>query len=66
MARRRELRPPAERLVTSRGAMERLEISRRTLYRWGELGLITTWKVGGTNRYDIAELDRMITRRVAS
>jgi DNA-binding transcriptional MerR regulator len=46
--------------------MERLGISRRTLYRWGELGLITTWKVGGSNRYDVAELDRMITRRVAS
>lgn len=57
------LKPTADRLVTTSGACRRLGISRRTLYRWGELGLVTVYKIGASNRYDITELDAMVVRR---
>ena len=63
MPRSRSLRPPVERLVGTPAACRRLGVSRRTLYRWGELGLVSVFKVGSSNRYDIDELDAMVMRR---
>lgn len=55
--------PEVQYLVPTRVAEERLDISRRTLYRWGELGLVNVYKVGASNRYDVRELDAMVTGR---
>lgn len=56
--------PDPKSLVSAAAALTRLGVSRRTLYRWGQLGLVTVYKVGSRNRYDIAELDAMVVRAV--
>lgn len=53
--------PHPDQLLTTRAAMKRLGISRRTLFTWTEHGLVTVYKIGTRNRYDIAELDALIT-----
>ena len=63
MPRTRTPKPPVERLVGSHAACRRLGVSRRTLYRWGELGLVSVFKVGSSNRYDVEELDALVMRR---
>jgi predicted site-specific integrase-resolvase len=63
MSRTRMAKPPVERLVDTQAACRRLGISRRSLYRWGDLGLVTVYKIGASNRYDVDELDAMVMRR---
>lgn len=58
--------PSPEYLITAKDVLARLGISRRTLYRWGEIGAVTVYKIGGHNRYDVREIDAQVTRRVAS
>lgn len=51
------------RKLTAREACERLAISRQTLWKWREAGIVTTFKnVRGQLRFDPLELDRVFSR----
>ena len=50
-------------LITARAAADYLGVSLRSIYRWGDRGVMPVYKVGGTNRYDLRDLDALVTRR---
>lgn len=51
-------------LLKPREAASRLTISVRTLYRLRSQGLISSIRVGGTNRFALSEVNRLLNEGV--
>lgn len=47
--------------ATETESAEHARVSNNTIRRWREKGLITGYKVGRTVRYDLCEIDELIT-----
>lgn len=50
----------AEHLVTAKEAMETLQVSKTTLWRWEKLGYLVPVRVGGGNRYKYSDIQRIM------
>lgn len=48
-----------EQYLTTREVCDRLKISRPTLHRWREEGIIKAYKVGGIVRFSDKEIERV-------
>jgi excisionase family DNA binding protein len=63
---RRNTIPRPEDLLTMREAATIYKVSRPTIYRWANDGLITLWKVGACTRVDRIEIEKRVIRRAVA
>lgn len=54
---------PEEALLTQWEVMEKLGVSRSTLWRWSQIGYLTPVKVGVRVRYKADEVDALVTNK---
>ena len=48
-------------LLTVRQTMELLGVTRSTIYRWEQSGILTAVRIGGVVRFRRADLDRLMS-----
>ena len=51
-----------EKLLTVKEALQELRISRATLYRYIEDGLLPSYKLRGTRRFKISDIEKMVRK----
>lgn len=49
-----------EALVTTEKAMELLDVSKTTMWRWKQRGYLTPIRIGGNDRYRLSDIKKII------
>ena len=63
---RRSTVPKPEDLLTMREVSATYKVSRPTIYRWANDGLIDLWKVGASTRVDRNQIEKRVIRRAVA
>jgi excisionase family DNA binding protein len=47
-----------EKYLTAKQVAEKLQVSERTIRRWGQTGALTPKRIGGVKRYKASDLEK--------
>ncbi len=48
----------SEKYLTAKQVAEKLQVSERTIRRWGQTGALKPKRIGGVKRYQASEIDK--------